>query len=1371
MINSFVHDHRIALMIAAGSTRKRRARPTRILERVMSSPAPNITAGALRSLLADLTVRDEHRLRRRLDGIRSIRDPARASAALDQVATEIERRRDRVALRRAAVPAISYPEQLPVSARRDDLAAAIRDHQVVIVAGETGSGKTTQLPKICLELGRGGRGLVGHTQPRRIAARSVAERIAEELAVPLGGLVGYQVRFTDRVSDDTAIKVMTDGVLLAEIQRDRLLTAYDTIIVDEAHERSLNIDFLLGYLHQLLPRRPDLKLIITSATIDPQRFSRHFGDAPVVEVSGRTYPVEVRYRPLVEELDPDELEDDSADPEVRDQITAVCDAVRELTAEGPGDVLVFLSGEREIRDTAEALRRMELRHTEILPLYARLSAAEQHRVFEPHTGRRVILATNVAETSLTVPGIRYVVDPGTARISRYSTRLKVQRLPIEAISQASANQRAGRCGRLEAGICIRLYAEDDYLARPRFTDPEILRTNLASVILQMTALGLGDVDAFGFLDPPDRRAVRDGFDLLHELGALESPSEAAPDRQGRQGSRRRLTPLGRSLAQLPVDPRLGRMVLEAGGNGCVREVMVIAAALSIQDPRERPTDHQQAADDAHRRFADPRSDFLTLLNLWDHLREQQRELSSSAFRRMCRREFLNYLRIREWQDLVGQLRQLAGQLGVTVEPRPLERGDAAAQRIHTSLLAGLLSHVGVLQGDRNDYLGARGARFAIFPGSALFRKPPTWVMAAELVETSRLWGRMVARIEPDWIEQLAGHLVKRSYAEPHWSRKQAAVVASERVTLYGVPLVVGRTVQYGRIDPELSRELFVRHALVEGDWDTRHQFFHANRALLEDVEDLENRARRRDLLVDDETLFAFYDKRIPDDITSGRGFDAWWKKARRTRPDLLTFTPDLLVAEGGEDVDYARDYPDAWRQGDAELHLAYTFEPGSDTDGVSVTVPLPVLAQLAPEGFDWLVPGLLEELVTALVRSLPKNLRRALVPAPDHARAVLPAVRAAQGEGRPLLDVLSRELGARAGLVIPPDAWDLGRLPAHLRMTFRVVDDRGRHLGQGKDLDALKRRLAPQIRRSVASSTGPGVERSGLTAWPGGELPREVTAAAPAGVAAGQTVRGYPALVDEGSSVAVRVLPSRAEQAAAMPVGVRRLLLLEVPSPARRVLARLDGATKLALASGPHGDAAALFADCLSAAIDSLVTEAGGPPWDEAGYRALRDVVRQQIDPALTDLVGTVATVLGRASTVERMLRTTSSLRLLPSLTDVRTQLGELVFPGFVTAVGARRMPDLVRYLRAAERRLETLPEHPIRDADRMARVSAVRAEYDREIAALAPGMPVPPALAEVRWMIEELRVSLYAQQIRTAYPVSEKRIYKALDDATTPSP
>ncbi|WP_329091879.1 ATP-dependent RNA helicase HrpA [Actinomadura citrea] len=1296
----------------------------------------------LRARLPQLMLRDQHRLRRRIDGAQKTRDAARRARVAEEIAADVEAAERRVERRRLAVPAITYPAQLPVSKKKDDILAAIRDHQVVIVAGETGSGKTTQIPKICLELGRGVLGSIGHTQPRRLAARTVGDRIAEELGTELGDAVGYKVRFTDRSSDDTLVKLMTDGILLAEIQTDRLLRQYDTLIIDEAHERSLNIDFLLGYIREILPRRPDLKVIITSATIDPERFSAHFGDAPIVEVSGRTYPVEVRYRPVT---DPD---DPSADPD-RDQVQAIVDAVDELGREGPGDVLVFLSGEREIRDTADALTKHFTRQrgtTEVVPLYARLSSAEQHRVFQPHRGRRVVLATNVAETSLTVPGIKYVVDPGTARISRYSHRLKVQRLPIEPVSQASANQRKGRCGRVSEGVCVRLYSEEDFESRPEFTEPEILRTNLASVILQMTALGLGDIAAFPFVEPPDRRNVKAGVDLLHELGAMD-PAEKDP--------RKRLTELGRRLAQLPVDPRLGRMILEADRNGCVREVLIIAAALSIQDPRERPADNQQAADERHRRFADPGSDFLAYLNLWNHLREQQAELSGSAFRRMCKNEFLHYLRIREWQDLHGQLKQVAKSLGVT-----LNTADAPPDRIHTSLLAGLLSHIGLMDVDKKDkqrrgqeYLGARGAKFAVFPGSSLFKKPPRWVMSAELVETSRLWGRINARIEPEWVEPLAQHLVKRNYSEPHWSKKQAAVMAREKVTLYGVPIVADRRVNYGAIDPALSRELFIRHALVEGDWETHHRFFHDNRALLDEVEELEHRARRRDILVDDETLFDFYDARIPEDVVSGRHFDAWWKKARRADPDLLGFEKSMLINESAGGVSES-DYPDVWQQGALRLRLTYQFEPGTDADGVTLHIPVQVLNQVRPAGFDWQVPGLRTELVTELIRSLPKQLRVNFVPAPDYARKILDRV---APRTEPLLDALERELTAMTSVPVAREAWDPSRLPAHLRITFRVVDAAGRSLGEGTDLDELKRRLAGKVRGTLSKAAST-IERSGLTAWTLGELPRTYERNQ-----AGYDVKAYPALTEEGDTVAVRMYETEAEQRRAMWLGTRRLILLNAPSPVKVIQGRLTNQGKLALSHNPHGSVAALFDDCVTAAADRLIAEAGGPAWDEDGYRALYDRVRADLHDATAQIVGLVERVLAEAHEIDRRLRGTASLTLVPALTDVRGHLGTLVRPGFVTETGWARLPDLPRYLRALQVRLDKLPENPGRDRMLAHQVEVLTQEYDQTLRRLHPARREEEPARQIRWMLEELRVSLFAQQLGTRFPVSDKRIRKAM--------
>ncbi|MEV6649933.1 ATP-dependent RNA helicase HrpA [Streptomyces sp. NPDC051219] len=1298
---------------------------------------------ALQNVLEEVSLRDAHRLGRRLEGARRIRKPEARQAVLDEIAAEAEKSAQRIALRTARKPAVTYPESLPVSQKKDDIAEAIRNHQVVIVAGETGSGKTTQIPKICMDLGRGVKGMIGHTQPRRIAARTVADRIADELKTPLGEAVGWKVRFTDQVNQDsTFVKLMTDGILLAEIQTDRELRAYDTIIIDEAHERSLNIDFLLGYLAQLLPRRPDLKVVITSATIDPERFSRHFGEAPIVEVSGRTYPVEVRYRPL--------LEDDSEESD-RDQITAICDAVDELQAAGPGDILVFLSGEREIRDTADALNKKNLRFTEVLPLYARLSHAEQHRVFQQHTGRRIVLATNVAETSLTVPGIKYVIDPGTARISRYSHRTKVQRLPIERISQASANQRKGRCGRTSDGICIRLYSEDDFLARPEFTDAEILRTNLASVILQMTAAGLGDIEKFPFIDPPDHRNIRDGVQLLQELGALDP---------GQKDPKKRLTDLGRKLAQLPVDPRLARMVIEADRNNCVREVMVIAAALSIQDPRERPSDKQQQADQQHARFRDETSDFLAFLNLWRYIREQQKERGSSSFRRMCKQEYLNFLRIREWQDIYAQLRSVAKTMGIHLSDQ-----DAPEQAVHTSLLAGLLSHIGLKDTEKNEYLGARSAKFAIFPGSALFKKQPRFIMSAELVETSRLWARVNAKIEPEWVEPLAQHLIKRTYSEPHWEKDQAAVMAYEKVTLYGVPIVAQRKINYGRIDAETSRDLFIRNALVEGDWRTQHKFFADNRKLLTEVEELEHRARRRDILVDDETLFDFYDQRIPEHIVSGAHFDSWWKHRKRDEPELLDFERSMLINQNAESVT-KDDYPDSWRQGALKFRVTYQFEPGADADGVTVHIPLQVLNQVTSEGFDWQIPGLREEVVTELIRSLPKPVRRHYVPAPNYAKAFLDRAVPLQ-EALPL--TLARELKGMVGVPVTAEDFDLSRVPDHLKITFRIVDERRRKLAEDKDLEALRLALKPKARQALskaaAASAGPSgesVERTGLTDWTIGTLSRTFETRR-----AGQPVKAYPALVDSGDTVSVRLFDTEAEQQQAMWQGTRKLILLNIPvNPAKFASDKLTNQQKLALSRNPHGSIQALFDDCATAAADRLIADHGGPAWDEESFRKLYDKVRADLVDTTVRTVSQVQQILAGWQACERRLKATSSPTLLANLTDVRDHLARLVPPGFVTRTGLRRLPDLMRYLVAVDRRLQQMPTGAQRDTSRMEKVHEMQDEYAWLLEQMPRGRPVPQEVLDIRWMLEELRVSYFAHALGTAFPVSDKRIVKAIDAA-----
>jgi ATP-dependent helicase HrpA len=1237
----------------------------------------------------------------------------------------------RVAERRASVPPVTYPDTLPIAARRDDVMAAIADHQVVIVAGETGSGKSTQLPKMCLELGRGVEGMIGHTQPRRLAARTIAARVADELGTPLGDLVGYTVRFTDQVGERTLVKVMTDGILLAELGRDRRLRRYDTLIVDEAHERSLNIDFLIGYLHDLLPRRPDLKLIITSATIDTDRFARHF-DAPVVEVSGRSYPVELRYRPLGDPAD--------GGTGAIDQIDGIRRAVDELRAEGPGDILVFLSGEREIRDTATALGEAGLPGTEILPLYARLSAAEQQRAFRPHRGRRIVLATNVAETSITVPGVRYVVDPGTARISRYSRRTKVQRLPIEAVSQASADQRAGRCGRVAPGICIRLYAEDDYDARPRFTEPEILRTNLASVILRMAALGLGEVASFPFVDPPDARAVRDAVALLVELGALR-------DGDGDGG---RLTALGRRLARLPVDPRFGRMIIEADRRGCVREVLVLAAALSIQDVRERPTGAEDEADALHARFAVPGSDFLGTLALWRYLEEEQRSRSSSAFRRLCRAEHLHHVRVREWQDLVRQLREVAADVGIRRRAGPPAPPDA----VHQAVLAGLLSHVGMYDPAARDHRGARQARFLIAPGSVLHRRTPAWVMAGELVETTRLWARQVASIDPAWIEPLAAHLVRRSYGEASWDARRGAATTTERVTLFGLPIVEGRRIPVARVDEALARRMFVEHALVAGDWTADHRFLARNRALLDEVRSLEDRARRRDLLVDDEALAAFFEARVPSSVTSARAFDRWWRQARAEQPDLLTYTRDDVVAAGAGPVG-ADDFPTTWRQADLALPVSYTFGPGAADDGVTVHVPLAVLNRLSPAGFDWQVPGHRPDLVTSLVRSLPKAARRRLVPAPDRAAEALAAI--GPGDG-PLLDVLARRLAALAGEPITAADFDLTRVPAHLLVRFRVEDGSGAEVASGRDLVDLRRRLAPEARRAVAAAAPAGLERSGLQTWDVGTIPRVVEADT-----AGVPVRGYPALVDEGGSVGVRVLADEADQARAMATGTRRLLALAVPAARRDAERRLRTVAALAAAPARYPGVAALADDCVAAAADRIVASEGGPAWDAEGFARLAAAARDRLPRLAAGAAAQAGEVVAAAVGLEGRLAEVRAGALRPAAADMRAQVRSLVSAGFVARVGLARLRDVGRYLEAVRLRLDKLPERPERDRAAMRAVQAVEAEYTTARAALPPERRGAPEVVAVAWQLEELRVSLFAQTLGTARPVSEQRVRRAI--------
>ena len=1281
---------------------------------------------SLFSQLIDIMLVDKRRLSARIHGIGKIKSQETQQAVADEIQQQIEQARLRVENRKSAVKnPIIFPESLPVSQRKAEIEKLLSEHQVIVVAGETGSGKTTQLPKMCLELGFGNLGTIGHTQPRRIAARSVAARIAEELQTELGDLVGYKVRFNDQISDNTQIKLMTDGILLAEIQTDRFLNQYSCLIIDEAHERSLNNDFILGYLKQLLPRRRDLKLIITSATIDVERFAKHFNNAPIIEVSGRTYPVEVRYRPVAEEDD-------------QDQLQGILNAVDELQAEGRGDILIFMNGEREIRDTAEALQKQNLKHTEILPLFARLSAQEQNKIFHPSGLNRIVLATNVAETSLTVPGIKYVIDPGTARISRYSYRTKVQRLPIEPISQASANQRKGRCGRVSEGICIRLYSEEDFNNRPEFTDPEILRTNLASVILQMTALGLDDIEAFPFVDAPDKRHIQDGVKLLEELGAIETI-------QTKSGEKRRLTTIGRQLAQLPVDPRLAKMLLSAVDFGSVYEVMIIVSALSIQDPRERPTDKQQASDEKHRRFADKRSDFLAFLNLWNYVQEQQKALTKNQFRRQCQKDFLNYLRIREWQDIYQQIRLAVREMGL-----PINSERAEYQQIHTALLSGLLSHIGLKEAEKQQYLGARNAHFAIFPNSVLFKKQPKWVMAAELVETSKLWGRMVAEIEPEWIEPLAEHLTKKSYSEPRWSKSRGAVIADEKVSLYGVPIVAARPVNYGAIDPKVSREIFIQSALVEGDWNTKHKFFKQNQQLIREVEELEHKSRRRDILVDERTLFEFYDQRIGTDVVSQKHFDTWWKKAEKQDPELLNFERSFLINDDAEQVSKL-DFPNFWHQGNLKLKLTYQFEPGTDADGVTVHIPLPLLNQVEMTGFDWQIPGLREELVIALIKSLPKSYRRNFVPAPNYAQAFLE--RAVPLE-KPLLDTLIYELRRMTGVTVEAEHWHWEQIPSHLKMTFRVVDENGKKIAESMNLDELKFNLKDRVQESISAVADDGIEQSGLHIWSFAELPQCYEQKQ-----RGFSVKAFPAIVDEKDAVGIKLFETEFEQAVAMQQGLRRLLLLNVPSPIKYLHEKLPNKAKLGLYFTPFGRVLDLIDDCIACAVDKLIADFGGFVWNEEGFDKLRDFVRENVNKVTVDIAQKVEQILTLTHQLNQRLKGKMDFTMAFALSDMKSQISGLIYQGFVQKSGYARLPDLLRYLQAIDKRMDKLAQDVNRDRAAMLRVEQVQQAYQQLLAKLPKSKPISDEVAEIRYMIEELRVSLFAQQLGTKYQVSDKRV------------
>ena len=1273
---------------------------------------------------------DRHRLLRQLQGLGREPEPARLEPWLARLSASCAK----AAARRASIPRVHYDDSLPIAAKRDEIKRAIASSQVVVIAGETGSGKTTQLPKICLELGRGVHGLIGHTQPRRLAARSVASRVAEELGTPLGELVGFQVRFTDQSNERTLIKLMTDGILLAETQNDRFLSRYDTLIIDEAHERSLNIDFLLGYLKTILPKRPDLKVIITSATIDLERFSAHFNDAPIIEVSGRTFPVDVWYRPLSAEVDEEgnRVEEDLS----IDQ--GILAALRELeaheraTGKPPGDALVFLPGEREIRDTADFLRKANLRHTEILPLYARLSVAEQQKIFSSHAGRRVILATNVAETSLTVPGIVYVIDPGEVRISRYSPRSKVQRLPIEPVSQASANQRKGRCGRVAPGICVRLYDVADFLGRPEFTDPEILRTNLAAVILQMLHLRLGRIEDFPFIEPPDGRAISDGFNLLQELGAVE-----------RDGS---ITEVGRQLARLPVDPRIGRMLIEAAALGSLQEVLIIASALAVQDPRERPIERQQAADQSHVQWRDDQSDFAAFVNLWRGFEEQRQELSQNQLRSWCRRQFLNYLRMREWRETHRQLLLTCRDLGLQSNTEP-----AGYDAVHKALLAGLLSHLGN-KTEEGDYLGARQRRFMLHPSSALAKKRPAWVMVAELTETRRLYGRLVAKIDPLWVEPLAGHLTKTSHSEPHWEKKRGQVVAFEQVTLYGLIIVPRRKVHFGPIDPVVSRELFIRHALVEGQWHGRAAFQRANQALLEELDALEAKARKRDILVDDETLYRFFDQRIPENIYQLASFERWLKRTSQDQPELLHMTRDDLLQREANEVS-AEQYPDTLRWQRVALPLTYHFEPGHPADGVTLKVPVALLRQLPEERLEWLVPGLLYDKCVALVRGLPKALRKNFVPVPDFVRAALERMPFAEGK---LTQALGRELTRMTGVRLDEEAWADIRLEDHLLMRIEVVDAEGREIASGRDYSALCSQLSGRLAdRQVPVEAAPAAEAR----MPAGqaELPVKVSQRQ-----AGIDVDFWPAWVEQGDEVTEQLFDNPAQAEQAHRLGVQRLLLQALSEQAKFLRQKLGALKEAAIYYRDFGNQQQLTDDVLLAAVDRACLPAGEPlPRSPAELQARVEAGRAEFVPTAEKLAAQVLSILKAWHAVQKRLKGKIDLARAIAMNDIREQLGQLVFKGFVRAVPAEWLGQYPRYFTAIEQRLDKLPGQVQRDRVWTDEIQQFSEQYRTRAERYRLEGRQDDRLEQWRWMLEEYRVSLFAQQLGTRVPVSEKRLKK----------
>ncbi|BFM15230.1 ATP-dependent RNA helicase HrpA [Maricurvus nonylphenolicus] len=1297
----------------------------------------NAELTALESSLQEVMMRDAYRLGRQY---RELHKRFSSGKPIDQglgkLRKAIEKSSALVEQRLKAIPKVAFPENLPISAKREAIAELIDKHQVVVLAGETGSGKTTQLPKICLDLGRGIKGLIGHTQPRRIAARTVASRIAEELETPLGESVGYQVRFTDHSTPTSHIKLMTDGILLAEIQNDRYLNKYDTLIIDEAHERSLNIDFLLGYIKQILPKRPDLKVIITSATIDLERFSKHFDDAPIIEVSGRTYPVDVLYRPMA----------DSAE----DLNSAIIGAIEEIEQlerlnhqrngeqRRGGDILIFMSGEREIREAALAIRRADFKHLDVLPLYARLSLAEQNKVFQSHKGRRVVLATNVAETSITVPGIRYVIDPGTARISRYSYRTKVQRLPIESISQASANQRKGRCGRVSEGVCIRLYDEQDFINRSEFTDAEILRTNLAAVILQMLNLRIGDIHDFPFVDPPDQRLINDGFKLLQELQAVNKKGE--------------LTKTGRLLMKLPIDPRLGRMLVAAKQGQCVSELLIILSALSVQDPRERPADKQQAADEKHRRFYDDHSDFMAYINLWHYVEEQRQELSQNQFRKQCKREFLSYLRLREWRDIHHQLRLAAKDLELTENKQP-----AGYEAVHRALVTGLLGQVG-FKAEEREYLGARNRRFEIFPGSSQKKKRPKWLVSAQLLETSKLFAHTVAKIEPEWIQQAAQHLVKRRYFEPHYNAKSGQVMAYESISLYGLVLVEKKRVSYSQINPEVSREVFIREALVEGLYRGKGKFYQHNEQLIEELDVLEAKSRRRDILADDEVLFGFYNERVPQEIVNLAGFEHWRKEAESSQPKLLYIDRETLMRHDASAVTEAQ-FPDELQCDGMRFPLVYHFEPGHPDDGVSLQSPVAALHLLPENRLQWLVPGILREKCIAMVKALPKQWRKNFVPVPEYVDKALASMSA---DNTPLHEALAFQLKRHTSIEIPADTWDLSALDNYYRMNIQVVDERGKIIDRDRDLTTLRDRYRDQLQQTLQSDDD-GLERDGITSWELPELPDHNLVESIPLSRAGMTISAYPALIDCGDSVSLKLLDNPVDAEFDSRQGITRLLLLGLGQTLKSLRKELLKGKDIGLTVVSLGKRDQVVDQILLAAIHHCALAEQPLVRTKVEFEHRLNTAKSTVTGYACELEKLLVDSLTQVVAIKKTIKSSkNALAIALAATDINCQLEQLFYPGFLYATSMQWLRQYPRYLKAITLRLDKVASQIQKDKIWMTELDEFWLKWEQNLEKQGPALVASnPELQQFRWMLEEYRVSLFAQSLKTLMPVSAKRLNK----------